>query len=273
MADPELRAAEVLSDVPRWLWDGRSLPVPVEEIADTHFDLNVCDHADIGQVPGAPPLAPGETLSGLLIVDAKQIWVNAVEAQSSPGRRRFTIGHELGHWVMHRTPHGKVFCRAHGVALDEPHEARPDIEEEASLFSGALLFPTALVRMEYLRLEGDLGALCERFGGSRVATERAVFRAVYAPWIRGITDALDCFYWADSDYEAWRETHPRDGFVLNDSLADPGHGLLHRAGCTYLRAPVQGGAPRTRNPKWCTEDADELRRAFPRARACARCGT
>ena len=272
MADPVARADEVLADVPRWLWDGKALPVPVEEIVDTHFDLNVVEHDDLGGVPGAPALGPGETLSGLLIVDAKQIWVNAKEAASSQGRRRFTIGHELGHWVMHRTPHGKVFCRAHGVALDEPHEDRADIEEEASVFSGALLFPADLLRREYMRLEGDLSALCERFGGSRVATERAVFRAIYAPWIRGISDALDCFYWADGDYEAWREAHLRDGFVLNDSLAEPGQGVLHRAKCFHLGRPARDGQPRTRQPKWCTQDADELRRAFPHARRCRNCG-
>src|SRR5213592_4897591 len=132
MVDAEARAGAVLADVPRWLWDGRSLPVPVEDIADSHFDLNICESADLGAVPGAPSLASGETLSGLLIVHSREIWINAHEAAQSPGRRRFTIGHELGHWVLHRTAHDKVFCRAHAVALDEPHQERPDIEEEAS---------------------------------------------------------------------------------------------------------------------------------------------
>jgi len=31
----EERAAQVLARVPEWLWDGESLPVPVEEIADS----------------------------------------------------------------------------------------------------------------------------------------------------------------------------------------------------------------------------------------------
>jgi hypothetical protein len=61
---------------------------------------------------------------------------------------------------------------------------------------------------------------------------------------------------------------------LNDSIAAPGLGLLHRARCSYLARPVTGnGAPRTRAPKWCSEDVDELRRVFPDARGCGRCGT
>src|SRR3954447_19289267 len=95
MADPEARAAETLAEIPRWLWDGKSLPVPVEDIVDSHFELHVCETPDLSCIPGAPVLAEGEDLSGLLIVDLKQIWVIAREPAPSPARRRFTIGHEL----------------------------------------------------------------------------------------------------------------------------------------------------------------------------------
>src|SRR6266511_1333109 len=98
MADPEARAAEVLDDVPDYLWDGRSLPVPVEEVVDSHFGLAVGECDDLAAVPGAPVLGTGEKLSGLLIVGRREVWVNAREANQSPGRRRFTIGHALGHW-------------------------------------------------------------------------------------------------------------------------------------------------------------------------------
>lgn len=265
MADPEARAAETLADIPSWLWDGRSLPVPVEDIADSHFGLRVCESDDLAAVAGAPALGDGEELSGLLVVDAREVWVNALEAQQSPGRRRFTIGHELGHWVMHRTPHGKVFCRAHAVDPGSDREQTPDIEEEASLYSGALLFPSALVRAEHERLGGDLEAMCERFGGSRVATERAIFRAVRRPQV----DAdLACFFWDDDAYEAWREAG--GGFVVNDNLEDLHAPKLHRADCSYLRMPLKG-SPRTRAPKWCARDAGDLLKAFPTAVRCSRC--
>lgn len=37
----EERAARVLERVPAWLWDGETLPVPVEDIADSVFGLLV----------------------------------------------------------------------------------------------------------------------------------------------------------------------------------------------------------------------------------------
>jgi uncharacterized protein DUF955 len=265
VADPEAHAAEILAELPSWLWDGRSLPVPVEDIADSHFGLRVCESDDLAAVAGAPPPADGGELSGLLIVEAREVWINASEAREWPGRRRFTIGHEVGHWVLHRPLRGKVFCRSSAVSLDEPRERRPDIEEEASLFSGALLFPEALVRAQHEALDGDLAALCERFGASRAATERAIFRAVRRP---RVPETLRCFFWDDDGYDAWREAHA--GFVVNDNLGDFTLGRLHRSDCSYLARPVQG-APRTRQPKWCSEDLDALRGAFPEVSACARC--
>ena len=255
MADPEARAAEVLAGVPSYVWDGRTLPVPVEDIADSVFGLHIGEVDDLRTVPGAPQDAE---LSGLLVVDDRWIWVNAAEAAASPGRRRFTIGHELGHWVMH-APTGKVFCRA---SLEAP---QPDIEEEASLFSGALMFPTELVRSEYERSRDDLTALCERFGGSRVATERAVFRAVRRPELEGLTG----FFYDDPGYEAWLATH--EGFVVNDDLLAPAGAKLHHTSCHYLRRAAKPGQPRTRHPKWCSDDLADLRTAFPQAVPCSGC--
>ncbi len=237
------------------------MPVPVEDIADSHFRLLICETADLAALPGAP----AGPLSGLLMVDDRQIWVNASEAASSPGRRRFTVGHELGHWCLHADERRKIFCRA----PESPGGV--DIEVEASLFAGALMFPPELVRQEWRRLRGDVGELCERFGGSRVATERAVFRVVHGPAVSERAPSLVGFAWDDAGYEAWREAHREDGFICNDDLADAGRARLHRARCSYLDRPAKPGSPRTRAPKWCSLDADELRRAFPKARACVLC--
>ncbi len=264
---PEIAALELLVSLPRHVWDGASLPVPVEEIADSWFGLRVGEHDDLSALPGAPE---ADALSGLLVVDAREIWVNRDEAAASPGRRRFTVGHELGHWVLHREPHRRVFCRSHAVALDALDGDAPDMEEEASLFAGGLLFPDVLVRMEHARLGGDLQQLCERFGGSRVATERALFRAIRSPAVLEHGEPLEGFFWNDRGYDAWRAAHAADGHVVTESLATL-DGRLHRAACSYLAGPAQPGRPRTRQPKWCATDPDALRRALPHARACARC--
>ena len=78
----------------------------------THVGLLVRDVADLTTAPGAPELAPGQSLSGLLLASKGEIWVNASEGKQWPPRRRFTIGHELGHWRLHRKPgQQSLFCR------------------------------------------------------------------------------------------------------------------------------------------------------------------
>ena len=103
MDEIESRAEAVLSVLPDYIWRGDTPPIPIEEIADSHFGLHVRDVApsEMRAAPGCPPLADGETLSGLLIPTLGEIWVNAEEAGAWPSRRRFTIAHEIGHHVLH----------------------------------------------------------------------------------------------------------------------------------------------------------------------------
>ena len=63
----EQRAERVLARVPSWIWDGESLPVPVEDIADSCFNLLVREVDDLSAAPGAPELGPDQSLSGLLL--------------------------------------------------------------------------------------------------------------------------------------------------------------------------------------------------------------
>jgi hypothetical protein len=173
--DPvEERAARVLSAVPEWLWDGETLPVPIEDIADSVYGLLIRDVEDMSAAPGAPPVAPGQALSGLLLGARGEIWVNAEEARTWPTRRRFTIGHELGHWVMHRKAgQQSLFCRR--TTVDEAVALPPrDIEEEASAFAAALLMPQWLFVREHARCGGDVATLCATFGSSIAATERRI---------------------------------------------------------------------------------------------------
>ena len=123
MRDVEERAEAVLAGLPGYVWDGERLPVPVEDIADSGFGLLVRDVEDMGTAPGAPALLDGQSLSGLLLPARGEIWVNADEARQWPPRRRFTIGHELGHWVMHRTG-GSRRCSAAARPSTRPWRSR-----------------------------------------------------------------------------------------------------------------------------------------------------
>src|ERR671916_3057963 len=140
MRDVEERAEQVLAAAPGYVWDGERLPVPIEDLVDSVYGLLVRDVEDMTTAPGAPPLAEGQALSGLLLPTRGEIWVNAEEARLWPPRRRFTIGHELGHWELHRDLQRSLFCRSTTVTEDK-RPSVPDIEEEASRFAAALLMP------------------------------------------------------------------------------------------------------------------------------------
>jgi hypothetical protein len=189
----EASAERELDAVPDWLWDRSEPPVPVEAIADSHYGLLVGDHADLRELAGAGAGAP---LSGVLLPGMREIWVNAAEAARAPGRRRFTIGHELGHWVMHCrlgevAEHATVHCRATQVREQAGAEVTPDGEPggprvvddsgyppeelDANQFAAALLMPRALVLAEHRRLGGDERRLCEALGVSLEALRRRLW--------------------------------------------------------------------------------------------------
>ena len=179
------KAEELLAEVPDWIWDGSTLPVPVEDIADSHCGLYVREVEDMSQAPGCPSVSGDQSISGLLLPSTGEIWVNAAEARQWPPRRRFTIGHELGHWVLHQDEQTSLFCR-HG-SVTEPNgatdstEERPPldlIEEQANWFAASLLMPADLIRFHYEETGGDFDRLCSIFRCSGAAMGRRLHQVI-----------------------------------------------------------------------------------------------
>jgi hypothetical protein len=183
------RAAErELEQIPRWLWDGGSLPVPVETLADSQYGLLVNERENLA---GAAALPEGTHISGLLFPGRREIWVDAGEAARAPVRRRFTVGHELGHWVLHCVPgsdaEGIVHCREavvrDGAAVEEDHGrprvprvlAYPPEELDANQFAAAVLMPRYLVEEERRWVGDDVRKLAQAFGVSQVALGRRLW--------------------------------------------------------------------------------------------------
>jgi Zn-dependent peptidase ImmA (M78 family) len=126
---------------------GPELPVPVERIAEDLLGLAVTE-------------ADNLAVSGMLLPAEREIYVNAEDV---PARRRFTLAHEVGHWVC-QCLEGKgapVMCRAEDVS----EGADRMLEREANVFAAELLMPEPALRSEFPR-EGDLA---ERFGVSSEA--------------------------------------------------------------------------------------------------------
>jgi uncharacterized protein DUF955 len=128
------------------LFGGEELPVPVEAIAEDLLGLS------IGEDEGLP-------VSGMLLPAGRQIWVNARESQESPGRHRFTLAHEVGHWICQclegRT--APVYCRAEDVSAG----ADRALEREANVFAAELLMPEPAIRAM-----AELSGAAARFGVS-----------------------------------------------------------------------------------------------------------
>lgn len=184
----EARAEAVLSSVPDWLWDGSRVPVPVDEIADTCFGLFVREVDEMHAAPDCPPLEEGQSISGLLLPPRQEIWINREEAVDpvwGPQRRRFTICHELGHWVLHRSGQQSLFCRHASVREDDEtpkaKDDRPPLpltEQEANAFAAALLLPAELIRRHYKATGGDFDELCRRFHCSGAAMGKRLHAVV-----------------------------------------------------------------------------------------------
>ena len=181
----EARAEAILSSIPPWIWDGHP-PVPVDDIVDSYFNLHVREVDEMHAAPDCPPLADGQEISGLLIPPRQEIWVNRNEAQApiwGRQRKRFTICHELGHWVLHRSGQQSLFCRhasveENNVAAKADRPPLPLNEQEANAFAAALLLPAELVREQYRATDGDFVTLCERFQCSQAAMGRRLHAVV-----------------------------------------------------------------------------------------------
>lgn len=167
----EDQVQQILDSVPGHVWDGMTLPVPVNDIVNSVYGLRIRLVEDMSAAPGCPEI--DGTLSGLLLTGAGEIWVNAEEARRWDGRRRFTIGHELGHFVMHQVTRPRVYCRKaeidEGEGIEVPRPAKPLPEAEADAFSAALLMPAELVAGRHRTIGPEIEPLCEAFNCSQKA--------------------------------------------------------------------------------------------------------
>jgi Zn-dependent peptidase ImmA (M78 family) len=87
-----------------------------------------------------------------------------------PGRRRFTIAHEIGHWLLHEHQSQLLACTDEDLLAS--YHSSP-LEVEASIFAGALLMPEHLFAA---RIDGarpttrTIKALCDFFDTTLTAT-------------------------------------------------------------------------------------------------------
>ncbi|HEX5526351.1 MAG TPA: ImmA/IrrE family metallo-endopeptidase [Solirubrobacterales bacterium] len=166
--EPAAAAAALLRDFEERYDAAGAPPVPVERLAGSLLGLFIDEADDIRILPGAP--TDQGRLSGMLDAEEMVIWIDRGEARRSPGRRRFTIAHEIAHLLLHVPV-------LHEVFYDRPTDIReidedrsgsaaadlPQREREANVFARELLMPEPLVNEQAHATGFNLPALAKRF--------------------------------------------------------------------------------------------------------------
>lgn len=172
-------------------------PVKVDELA-VEYSRQCFPDSPIDKVEGADL----EDFDGLLKAkkDRSKWLILYNSAVSSEGRKRFTIAHEFGHYILHRHQQTEFACGDDDI---ESGDSR-DIESEADLFASTLLMPLDDFRRQVdgQKINFDLlGHCADRYGVSLTAaalrwTEIAEKRAIL------IASRDDHMLWAKSNLAA-----------------------------------------------------------------------
>jgi Zn-dependent peptidase ImmA (M78 family) len=151
--------------------DCMRLPVPVDVLAH-RLDLRV------------EAAALGEEVSGVLVVSKNNATIGYNSTQS-PVRQRFTIAHEIGHYVLHVAQKDKdtIFIDKQYVASykrDSVSSTGGDAKEiQANRFAASVLMPAQLVHQELETMHFDLAdeeALSELAAKFEVSTQAMSIR-------------------------------------------------------------------------------------------------
>jgi hypothetical protein len=136
-------------------------PIPCEEILECHLDLSL-DFDDMDERCQMPQVM------GAIWMEEREVWIDQsldpAEHPRNEGRYRFTLAHEIGHWVLHRhqvaqarrvplftgRPAPTIICRT--------ASRKKSIEIQADRFASYLLMPEELLRRQWQELTGSSGA-------------------------------------------------------------------------------------------------------------------
>jgi Zn-dependent peptidase ImmA (M78 family) len=169
MNKQRLKAIESLAE--QTLRDSKAYRVPVPiDLVTTHLDLKITS------------TGLTDEMSGVLVVENKRGIIGFNPSHPSV-RKRFTIAHEIGHYLLHvKQSQSRLFIDRYVYRRDDQSATGHDQEEvEANAFAAAFLMPEQLLREELKKHAFDpddedaLSALADLFG---VSTSAMSYRLV-----------------------------------------------------------------------------------------------
>ncbi|MBV0893141.1 ImmA/IrrE family metallo-endopeptidase [Paracoccus sp. Z118] len=213
---------------PDW-WANRASVILRTTLGEERFPIDV-EQLALEWTPMLDPAAPitkvaARELEGCdgALVDARHRgkgWGIAYAKGMTEGRRRFTIGHELGHYLLHRhrAPEGGFNCRQEDMATWD-HERSPQ-ESEANRFAARLLMPLDDLRRQIPPREA---VSLEKFG--RLADERygVSLTACVLQWLE-ITERRAILVVSREGYVLWAKSSKpalRSGAFFRTRSASP----------------------------------------------------
>ena len=141
LGNPEALAAKIIDLVP-----DVPIPIPLATIAE-RLGISEIHYEVADTFNGCLVCLPGKTHGSIII-----------STQQRHTRQRFTLGHELGHWLIptHTAERQKFSCGNRDFAVNGTGALTPaqKMEWEANRFSAHLLLPTQLVTRALRKVRG-----------------------------------------------------------------------------------------------------------------------
>ncbi len=195
-----------------------------------------------------------DAFEGMLARDPNdhEVWGIAYNGKSRPERQRFTIAHELGHFILHRSRQQSFNCDKQSVHTGI--DTLRDIEREADDFASNLLMPGDLLRACISSQRIDfrvLGDIAKRF---QVSLEALCIR-----YIKFTTERAILVYWDNGfvKYE-WRSSSARRTRARIRRTGDPTEPPLGTLAADASVTQEWDGTEMSA-AIWCPEEAQHMK--------------
>jgi Zn-dependent peptidase ImmA (M78 family) len=136
------------------------------------------------------------------VIDLGRVVGIIYNSKDSVGRQRFTISHELGHYILDHLKSHKIKLEAIKIKTKNP------IEREANIFAANLLMPDFLMKKKKVNSKDDIVKLAEKY---QVTYEAMNYKVCSSNYLSGI--ALD-----KTDYFQRRYKEKEDSPNIEENL-------------------------------------------------------